>query len=462
MSGAVVAARRGPGRPGWPRRPRGGGRARASPPRAGARPTSSSRSQSTSTNARLAPSDAPEGELVVGLDRRAAGGRTARARPRRRRARPGREREADLVVEGDRAEAVADLVGDERDRGQRVQARVEHGEPRAVGPPAAAPRTSRPASTTSDHVAVLLDPVLVAHRAPEPRRRAPVDLADVVVGQVVAHELELRAEPERSARGDALVAEAALAHGQREPARGEQVRVDGHARGARPAAWCQAASPSGPVVRVPTAGSSWRPRRRGDAAGRRARRRPRAGSSAMPGGDGLAQPHARPPAAPPRVDAQRRPARRARARPAASRSTRGRAAHGAARRRAAAASERRRPRAPRRGERHARSAASASAASSAAARGVGASPRDRHRVERVAHRARRRVKRSSSASGVSTSRWRSTGHGHPRDVVGRDVVAAGQPRGGLRRRRAGARPRAGSRRASTLGSSRVRRTIATT
>ena len=78
----------------------------------------------------------------------------------------------------------------------------------------------------ADDVAVLLDAVLVAHRPPHPHGRRPVDLADVVVGEVVADRLELRAEAERAARALARFAEAARAHREREPARRRQVGVD--------------------------------------------------------------------------------------------------------------------------------------------------------------------------------------------------------------------------------------------
>ena len=83
-----------------------------------------------------------------------------------------------------------------------------------VGPSGAALEAAR--VEQEQQVAILLEPVLVAHRPPEPRRRAPVDLADVVVGLVVADQLELRAEAERAARGGALVAEAPAGDGERQ------------------------------------------------------------------------------------------------------------------------------------------------------------------------------------------------------------------------------------------------------
>src|SRR5206468_7773873 len=56
-----------------------------------------------------------------------------------------------------------------------------------------------PAVDDADHVAVALDPELIRHRPPEPRRRPPVHMADVVVRLVLAHRLELGAEAERPA-----------------------------------------------------------------------------------------------------------------------------------------------------------------------------------------------------------------------------------------------------------------------
>src|SRR5204862_5472107 len=108
---------------------------------------------------------------------------------------PRREPALDRAVEGERPAAVAELVGDEADRGRRVDRDVQ---PRRA---AAQRRGHEPAAVDdADDVAVLLDAVLVAHRAPHARGRRPVDLADVVVGEVVADRLELRPEPERAAR----------------------------------------------------------------------------------------------------------------------------------------------------------------------------------------------------------------------------------------------------------------------
>ena len=203
---------------------------------------------------------APERELVVGVDgpRLQVEQRAHHRGPLRA---AGAQCGADLGVERDRAAAVPHLVGDERDRGERVQARVEHGRPHAARRGWQRGGGQAPGVDHDHHVSVLLDAVLVAHRAPEAGGGAPVDLADVVVGQVVAHQLELGPEAERAAGGDALVAEAALAHREREPARGQQIGEHGDL-GGPPGRWCQAARPSGPVERVPTAGTSWRPRRR--------------------------------------------------------------------------------------------------------------------------------------------------------------------------------------------------------
>ena len=84
---------------------------------------------------------------------------------------------------------VTELVGDERDRRDRVDRGVERGSCCADR------RGHEPADVEdADDVAVLLDAVLVAHRPARRGRREPVDLPDVVVGEVVAHRLELGAE----------------------------------------------------------------------------------------------------------------------------------------------------------------------------------------------------------------------------------------------------------------------------
>ena len=107
-------------------------------------------------------------------------------------------------------------------------------------------------------VAVLLHPVLVAHRSSHARRGAPVDLADVVVGQVVADRLEVGAEPERPrvsrpGRGSGPAGPRARAA---TPPAGRGTRALRPARrpaGTRP-------SPSGPRTRR-RAREWWRPRR---------------------------------------------------------------------------------------------------------------------------------------------------------------------------------------------------------
>ena len=97
---------------------------------------------------------------------------------------------------------------------------------RASRPACAQRRGHEPARVEQAHdVAVLLDAVLVAHRAPDAFGRLPVDLAHVVVGEVVAHRLELGAEPERAARAQPGIAEAAAAQRDHEPLRGEHVGV---------------------------------------------------------------------------------------------------------------------------------------------------------------------------------------------------------------------------------------------
>ncbi len=146
--------------------------------------------------------DVGERELVVALN----GHRLEIEQPRddvpRARA-PRRQGPQHLAGERDRAAPVAEHVRHGRDRDGRVERRVEA---RAV-----AERGGHETSAVDDEydVAVALDPVLVAHRPLEPRRRAPVHLADVVVRGVVAHRLELRAETERPAAAEPFVAELA-------------------------------------------------------------------------------------------------------------------------------------------------------------------------------------------------------------------------------------------------------------
>ncbi len=192
---------------------------------------------------------AAEGELVVAVERArleveqrahdglaAGAARLERGRGPRRRTRPRRcgrraRRRRTRAPTAASREASSTVMPVRPERRGREAARVEQ----------------------EQQVAVLLEPVLVAHRPPEPRRRAPVDLADVVVGLVVADQLELGAEAERAARGRALVAEAPAGDGEREPPRGREVGEDAQL-GVVAGRWSQRASPSGPVARVATAG----------------------------------------------------------------------------------------------------------------------------------------------------------------------------------------------------------------
>ncbi len=208
---------------------------------------------------------APEGLLVVAVDR----GRLEveeRADDRLAALAGGRERVADLGVERHRAGAVAELVGDERERGGGVEGGVE--DRRVVQR-----RGGQAAGVDQQQqVAVLLEPVVVAHRAPEPRGRPPVDLADVVVGLVVADQLELGAQAERSAGGRALLAEAAAG-----PRRARAVaRCAGRGRPGRRGS----RSPDGPSGRASAARSrAWRPPGACGARGARRRRSRRAAAS---------------------------------------------------------------------------------------------------------------------------------------------------------------------------------------
>ena len=196
--------------------------------------------------------------------RAAARGRAAPARRRSPPARRGRS-----SARTSRSKAIAPQRSPTSSATSATAASASSVASRTVPRGRSAPRRDRqrgggePAGVDEQHeVAVLLDAVLVAHRPPEPRGRAPVDLADVVVGQVVAHELEVGAEPERAARGDALLAELAAADREREPAGGGEVGVDRDLRGlARPVVPARRAAAARRCA-SPTAGSSWRPRRR--------------------------------------------------------------------------------------------------------------------------------------------------------------------------------------------------------
>ena len=203
---------------------------------------------------------------------------------------------------------------------------------RAACRPRSGAAISRPASSRQTHLAVLLDAVLVGHRAPEPRRRAPVDLAHVVVGRVVAHRLE------RRCRGRAARARGGPTRGSRpwrtasasRRAAGE-VGIDQQLGVARPSRWYQAPSPSGPV----DAHADRRAARAGRGGARRARASssPSAslGSSVDVGGQRLAHAHAARPRRTRRPRAAR--ARRGRATGGAPALERGRARGRAARRR---------------------------------------------------------------------------------------------------------------------------------
>ena len=140
------------------------------------------------------------------------------ARPPLRR---GRSCAAQLGVEHRHAAAVAELVGDERDHRHRVDRGVEPGGARVER------RGHQAARVEQAHdVAVLFDAVHVAHRAADPLARGPVDLAHVVVGEVVADRLEVGAETERAAGAQARVAELAAAQRDDDALRGDDVGID--------------------------------------------------------------------------------------------------------------------------------------------------------------------------------------------------------------------------------------------
>ena len=222
--------------------------------------------------------DLREGELVVALDRH--GLEVEQRRHDVSRAGPPRRQGAEhLAGERDRAAAVAQHVRHGRDRDSRVERGVE---PRAVGERS---RHQPAAVDDADDVPVALDPVLVAHRPPEAGRRAPVHLAEVVVGDVVADRLELGAEAERPAPAEALVPELARPDRAREPAGSRQVRIDEHVGGLadlmRPRREPERPGAPGDRRRKRVAAAPAR-----DELSRSARRPPARGSSSRSGGSG--------------------------------------------------------------------------------------------------------------------------------------------------------------------------------
>ena len=97
-------------------------------------------------------------------------------------------------------------------------------------PPAQAAALQAPRVHEAAHLPVLVDAVLIGHRAAEPRGRAPVDLPHVVVGRVLAHRFERGAEPERPPRAAPGFRQRAAADGEREPPRADEVGVDEQVR----------------------------------------------------------------------------------------------------------------------------------------------------------------------------------------------------------------------------------------
>ena len=242
---------------------------------------SSTRSVHTTISARLTPPTARNARswslsTSVGSTSRIV--RTTALPPARR----GREPAADLGVVHGHAAAVAELVGDERDHRDRVDRGVEPGDRVAPRPPAIdrvdERRGHQPAGVEQAHdVAVLLDAVLVAHRPADARGGLPVDLADVVVGEVVAHRLELGAEPERPARAQPGIAEAAAAHRDHEPLRREHVRGTRGGRCRRRRRRCTCRGRAGRAAGPRPAGGG---ARRAGARRRSASSRPHAGRAA--------------------------------------------------------------------------------------------------------------------------------------------------------------------------------------
>ncbi len=146
----------------------------------------------------------------------AAGDGSPSRRRSRRSGRPARRRRGATIVTASTAAS------------SRVSVAVD-GRARRAGSGAAMSRPASSRHTTSRSCSIA---VLVAHRPPDARGRRPVDLAHVVVGQVVAHRLELGAEPERAAGTQARVAEATASQRDDQPLCGVHVGI--HEQLARP------------------------------------------------------------------------------------------------------------------------------------------------------------------------------------------------------------------------------------
>ena len=222
------------------------------------------------TSERLPPSTRAERELVVGL----LGARLEVEQRAHDRAAAGAPRRAAAGAPRGRTRA--------RRSGRRARRRPAPRRPRrrprrraACGRRAARP-SGRPASTSSITSRSCSTRYWLLIGRPHALGGAPVDLADVVVGLVVADRLELGAQPERPARQPARPPEAALADGEREPARRRQVGVDRDLVLARAARGASGRGRAGPRCAA-------RPRRaRGGRAGA-ARPSPRASPSASRG-----------------------------------------------------------------------------------------------------------------------------------------------------------------------------------
>ncbi len=164
----------------------------------------------------LGAADLCEGAGVVALDRawlevEEAVGKRCRPAPARCEARP------DPVVEGDCARPVAELVGRRGDRQHRVEGNVEPCAPSHR-------RRGQPAAVDEEvHLSLALDAELIRHRVPDALGGAPVDLPDIVVVVVLAHRLELGAQPERPATEPGAPITASL-RSAREAPRARQVR----------------------------------------------------------------------------------------------------------------------------------------------------------------------------------------------------------------------------------------------
>ena len=173
--------------------------------------------------------DVAEGQLVVAVHR----GRLEIEERTDHRAGPAAVRanaDAQARVERERTDAVTEHVGDGGDGDRGVDGGIESG--------AIAERRGHQPSRIdrAQHLALLLDAERVAHRPRHPCGRAPVDLTEVIVGQVLPDRLEVGAEPAWATRSQADLAHAPLAYRAGEAVGVRHVRIHVQLRGCADAA----------------------------------------------------------------------------------------------------------------------------------------------------------------------------------------------------------------------------------